>query len=181
MKYTPWLETKDLILRKAKQEDLENIFNNYWSSERSSKYMLWVPQKNLQEAQERLNRTFEFQKNNFAFFVCEKKTGMAIGQAGMKEMVPGVYEDIGIGMGENFVGRGYGKQILKCFLLYLFNGLNAKKVVCSCHCENIASAKMQKSCGLKYTYSKMFTREKDGISYRADYYEITKEEYLKNI
>ncbi len=62
MKYILQLETKDLILRKAKQEDLKSIFNNYWCSEKSSKYMLWVPQKNLQEAQERLNRTFEFQK-----------------------------------------------------------------------------------------------------------------------
>ena len=44
------IETKDLILGKAKQEDLENIYNNYWCSEKSAKYMLWVPQKNLQEA-----------------------------------------------------------------------------------------------------------------------------------
>ena len=180
MKYISQLETKDLILRKAKQEDLKSIFNNYWSSEKSSKYMLWVPQKNLQEAQERLNRTFEFQKNNFTFFVCDKKTGMAIGQAGMKKMKPGIYEDIGIGIGENFVGHGYGKQILNCFINYLFNELNAKKIVCSCHCENIASEKLQKSCGLKYAYSKMYIRQKDGMSYRADYYEITREEYLQN-
>ncbi len=98
----------------------------------------------------------------------------------MKEMKPGIYEDIGIGIGENFVGNGYGKQILNCFINYLFNELNAKKIICSCHYENIASEKLQKSCGLKYAYSKMHTREKDGMSYRVDYYEITRDEYLQN-
>ena len=51
------LETKDLILGKAKQEDLHSIYNNYWCSEIPAKFMLWVPQKNLEEAQERLDKT----------------------------------------------------------------------------------------------------------------------------
>ena len=178
MEYTKQIETQDLILGKAKQEDLESIFNNYWCSEKTAKYMLWVPQKNLQEAQDRLDRTIKFQKDHLAFMVYEKKTGQAIGQAGMFEKEPKVFEDMGIGIGEKFVGKGYGKQILKGLVDYIFSELGGEAVICSCHTDNIPSAKMQQSCGLKYDHSEMYTREKDNLTYKSDYYKITREDWL---
>lgn len=180
MKYKQRLDTQDLFLGKAKQEDLECIFKNYWSSEISSKYMLWTPQKDLIEAQLRLDKTINFQKDHLAFFVYDKRSGEAIGQAGMIEIETDVYEDIGIGLGENFVRRGYGKQVLNCFIDYLFGELNAKKIICSCFADNIASTKLQQSCGLKYSYSKTATRQRDNLTYKSDYYEITKDDWLKN-
>lgn len=173
------LETKDLILGKAKQEDLDSIYNNYWNSETSSKFMLWVPQKNLKEAQERLNKTIAFQKEHLAFFIYEKNSGEAIGQAAMLEIEDGVWEDGGIGMGEKFVGKGYGKQILNCLINFLFSDLNAQKILCSCHPDNIPSKKMQQACGMKFAYTKEFTREKDGVTYMAEYYIVSREEWLK--
>lgn len=180
MEYAKQLETKDLILGKAKQEDLKSIFKNYWSSEKTSKFMLWLPQKNLQEAQNRLNKAIEFQKEHLAFFVYEKASNEVIGQAAMVENEPGVYEDGGVGLGEKYVGKGYGKQILTCFMDYLFGELNAKKIICSCHTDNIPSAKLLQSRGLKYDHSEMYTRKKDGLTYKADYYIITKQEWLEN-
>ena len=73
--YKNQLETKDLILGKAKLDDLENIFNNYWCQEETAKYMLWPTQKNLIEAKDRLIRTINFQKEHLAFFIYEKSTG----------------------------------------------------------------------------------------------------------
>ena len=51
MEFKKQLEAKDIILGKAKQEDLHSIYNNYWCSEKTAKFMLWIPQKNLAEAQ----------------------------------------------------------------------------------------------------------------------------------
>ena len=161
-------------------EDLEAIYKNYWSSEKTATYMLWSPQKNLEDAKDRLIKTIEFQKNHLAFLIYEKSTNQPIGQAAMIEIEPGVYEDGGVGMGEASVGKGYGKQVLNGFLKYLFEELDAKKVICSCHTDNIPSARCQMACGLKYTHSEMYTRKKDGLTYKADYYEITKEEYFAN-
>ena len=171
------IETKDLILAKATMADLESIYHNYWCSEKTAKYMFWVPQKNIEEARDRLERTIEYQKNNFAFLVYEKSSGQAIGQTGMKEISPNVYEDSGIGIGEKFVGRGYGKQILKAMIDCLFEKCNAEKIVCTCHTDNIPSAKMQQACGLKYSHSEIVTRPKDGLVYKSDFYEITKQEW----
>lgn len=172
-------ETKDIILGKAKQEDLHSIYNNYWNSETSARYMFWVPQKNLAEAQDRLNRTINFQKSNYAYFIYEKKTGEAIGQAAMVELDDGVWQDGGIGMGEKFVGKGYGKQILNCFIDYLFTEKNAKKILCSCHPDNNPSRQLQLSCGLKFSHLEEVKREKDNEPYLYEFYSIDRSEWNK--
>lgn len=41
------IETKDLILGKAKMQDLESIFNNYWRHAETAKYMFWSPCKKI--------------------------------------------------------------------------------------------------------------------------------------
>ncbi|MBQ8844572.1 MAG: GNAT family N-acetyltransferase [Clostridia bacterium] len=175
------IETKDLILSKAKIEDLESIYNNYWSQEETAKFMLWTVCKSLEEARERLEKVIEFQKDKAAYFVYEKASGNAIGMAAMIEISPKVFEDGGIGIGKKYIGRGYGKQILNALINYTFNKLDAEKIICSCHTDNIPSARLQKSCGMKYVYSKNETRKKDNLTYKADYYEITKDEYLNQI
>ena len=80
------IETKNLILAKAKMEDLHSIYNNYWSEEDTAKYMLWNPCKSIEEAKERLIKVIEFQKDKAAYFVYEKASGNAIGMAAMIEI-----------------------------------------------------------------------------------------------
>lgn len=171
------LVTKDLILGKAKQEDLHPIFNNYWCNQNTAKFMLWAPLKNLAEAQERLDKAINFQKNHLAFFIYEKNTGEAIGHATMLEIEEGVWEDGGIGMGEKFVGKGYGKQVLNCLINYLFGEMNAKKIICSCHTDNIPSKKLQQSCGMKFSHTEEITRKKDNLTFLAEYYTIDRKDW----
>ena len=46
-------------------------------------------------------------------YLCNlKKTGEAIGFAGMRELERGIYEETGIALGPEFVRKGYGRQIL---------------------------------------------------------------------
>lgn len=180
MKFSKQLETRDLLLGKAKLEDLDSIYDNYWCQSETSKYMLWVPQKTIEEARDRLVRTINFQRDHLAFFIYEKTTGQAIGQVAMLEIEQGIFEDGGIGLGKDYVGKGYGKQVLKCLIKYLFEELNASKIICSCHTDNIPSAKLQQSCGMKYSHSTMVTRLKDNLTYKSDNYVITKEDYFTN-
>lgn len=79
--YKEKIETKDLILKKASMDDLNDMYINIWSQEETSKYMLWVPTKNIEEAKDRMIKTIEYQKNNIAYLVFEKKSGQAIGFA----------------------------------------------------------------------------------------------------
>ena len=168
------IETKDLILAKAKMEDLEAIHNNFWSEEETAKYMLWIPSKSIEESRERLESVIEFQKTRpYTYFVYEKSTMQAIGMAGIKEIEPNVYEDAGIGIGSKFQHKGYGKQILLAFIDLAKNELKAKRFVCGCDSRNIPSARLQQSCGLKYSHSTNEIRKKDDMPFVQDHYDIT--------
>ena len=66
-----------------------------------------------------MKRTIAFEEkpeNKYALFVYLKKTGEAIGFAGMRELEPGIYEETGIALGPEFVQKGYGRQILTTLL-----------------------------------------------------------------
>ena len=44
--YIDKIETKDLILKKASMNDIDDMYSNIWTEEESAKYMLWIPIKN---------------------------------------------------------------------------------------------------------------------------------------
>lgn len=155
-------------------EDVNDMFHNIWSEEESARYMLWTPIKSMEEAVDRMSKTIEFQKDRIAYCVYEKQSGQAIGFAGMKEIDDGVYEDSGIAIGTKFVGRGYGKQILMALVDYCFDELAAIRIVCSCRTENIASKKMQLSCGFQHSQSQAMTDKKNGLDYTLDFYELAR-------
>ena len=75
-----YIETEDLILKKAVHEDWKDMYYNLWRHEESAKYMLWEVTKSEEKAIERIEKSIEFmKKNKYALFIYEKKTGKAIG------------------------------------------------------------------------------------------------------
>lgn len=113
------LETKDLILKKAEFEDWKTIYYNLWRHKESAKYMLWQPTETDEDAKDRMKRTIAFEEkpeNKYALFVYLKKTGEAIGFAGMRELEPGIYEETGIALGPEFVQKDMGDRYLRHFL-----------------------------------------------------------------
>lgn len=170
--YKDKIETRDLFLKKATMDDVDDMHTNIWSKEETTKYMLWQPTRNIEEAKIRMLKTIEYQKNNLAYLIYKKETGKAIGFAGMNKIGDKVYKDSGIAIGPEFVGCGYGKQILLSLVEYCFKDLKAIKIICSCRRENIVSKKMLLSCGLHYTHSIPKTDNRDGSYYMLDFYVV---------
>lgn len=148
------LETKDLIIKQAEQKDWKDMYYNLWRHAESTKYMLWKVTSSEEEAQIRMKKSIAWQETHpYSWGVYEKVSGQAIGFAGMTEVETGVYEDTGIALGPDFVGKGYGKQIVNAMVDYARDELGAKKMVLSCRSKNIASKKLQESCGFTYSHS----------------------------
>lgn len=174
-------ETKDLILRKATLSDRDDLFNNYWSQSSQAKYMLWSAIDTLEEAQVRIEKTIEFQKDKFAFVICEKISNRAIGLVGFLQIEEGVYDDCGLGLGCEFTGKGYGTQVLAKLVQVLFEQKGAEKVLCSAFSENLPSLKMQQKCGFKFIEKESKVRPKDGYKYICVVNQITREEYFSSV
>ena len=172
------LETKNLILRKAKASDLESIHNNVWSQDILAEKMLWVPTHDIEQSQERLNRTIAYQSTHFAYFICLKETNEAIGFAGIIEVEKDIYEDTGFCIAKEYQGKGYGKEMLSCLLKLVFEDLKGQKFLYSCFSTNEASRNLCLSQGFKYVDSVNKIREHDKLEYVSENYYMDREMYF---
>lgn len=172
------LETKDLILKKGDFEDWHDMYVNLWSHDESARYMLWKPVHSEEEAKERMRKNIRYmQKCDLAWFIYEKKSGQAIGFAGMEKRAENTYEDTGIAIGPAFVRKGYGKQIIMALVYEAFDSLGAAKFIGSCRTHNIASKQLFLSCGFAYTHSEDRAEPGTGAPYILDFYELTAQDF----
>lgn len=143
------LKTKDLILDKAKFSDWCAMYVNVWSRPEAAKYMLWNLTTNEEDAKIRIQKTIDFQKSHDTYLVYEKNTGTAIGFAGVEEIEQNVCGEVGICLGPDYVGKGYGKQILLCLMKYCKENYGAKVFVYSSREDNEASKGLARSFGFQ--------------------------------
>ncbi len=94
------LETKDLIFKKGEQKDWHDMYHNLWRHSESAKHMLWKVTISEEAAQARMKRTIVYQTtNDYQWTVYEKKSGQAIGFAGLDKLEKQVYGETGIAIG----------------------------------------------------------------------------------
>ena len=165
-------ESKDLILRKAVQEDWRDMYENLWRHSESAKHMLWNITTSEPDAVARMERTLKFQaSHDHHWLVVEKTSGKAIGFAGLEVLQPGVCGETGIAIGPAYIGKGYGKQILNALTDYARDRLDARKFVACCRTGNAASRGMQLGCGFQFSHLEEKTDPRNNAPYTLEYYE----------
>lgn len=163
------METKDLILGKAKFEDWESMYRNVWSRPETGKYMLWRVTADEAGAKERMQRSIAWQKDHDVWMVYERSSGQAIGFAGVEEIKPHIWQDASLALGPDYVGKGYGKQLLQ-FLLEYCASLGGEEFYYSTRACNQASRALALSCGFAYQHSEQRTDPRNGEPYELEIY-----------
>ncbi len=163
------LETDNLILKKAEFEDWKSMYRNVWSRAETARYMAWRVTTNEEDAKVRIQRTIKYQENHDTYLVYEKKSGQAIGFAGVEEIRPHIYQDASIALGPEYVGKGYGKQILQLLLEYC-RSLGGKEFYYSTRANNEASKALALSCGFVYRYTEKKIDLQNGTHYELEIY-----------
>ena len=165
------LSSADVYLSKAKFEDWSPLYYNIWSRPESNRYMLWNLTTDEDAAKLRMERTMEYQKTHHAYTIYLTTSHQAIGFAGLVEVEPRIWEDTGIALGPDYVGRGYGKQILRLLLDYV-TSLGGEKFIYTTRAANTASIALALSCGFTYDRSEQKQDPRNGESYELQYYYI---------
>lgn len=163
------LETQDLVMAKARFEDWRAMYRNVWSRTETARYMAWKVTASEEEARLRMRRTVEYGKTHDSWLVYEKKSGQAIGFAGVAEFAPRMFRDSGIALGPEYVGRGYGTQILQALMDYSASA-GGKEFVYSTRADNAASKALALSCGFDYQYSEQKASRHGKEAYRLEVY-----------
>lgn len=161
------METKDLILGKARLSDWKAMYENVWSHPESARYMLWSVTTSEADARSRMERTIAFQKAHDTYLVYEKKTGQAIGFAGVEPVPPDACQEAGICLGPGYVGRGYGRQILEALMAHSRSVYGAKKFFYFTREKNAASIGLAKAMGFWFLDAKEEIDPRNGEKYRS--------------
>lgn len=159
------IETKDLILDKAKYSDWEGMLKNVWSHPESAQYMMWRLTTDEDSAKIRIQKTIEFQKDHDTYLVYEKKSGQPIGFAGVELIEEGMVQECGICLGPEFVRKGYGKQILAGLIDYAKMQFHAKEFIYSTREKNTASKMLAESFGFILFDSEELVDARNGETY----------------
>ena len=165
-----YIETDRLILRKARLDDLDDIYNKVWSKSELAKYMLWETTKSMEDAKIRMKKTIEYQSKNNAYFIALKESDKVIGFCGFKEIEKDVYEDIGLCIALEYQGLGYAKEVVRKLVDIVFNELNGKRFIYGCFRENEKSKNVCVKLGFKYLKSEDKIRDYDNYKYINDSY-----------
>ena len=150
-----------------------------WGNEDVYKWMLFTPTKTIDDAKERIKRSIEFQKNNFAYFISLKDNNTPIGLCAIKEYEPNKYEESGICISTKYQGQGFGKEVVSLLLDIAFNKLNAKTFRYGYFIDNISSKKLALYFNFKYNETKEFIRPWDKEKKLIELCLLSREDYLK--
>ncbi len=168
-------ETEHLRLGKARMEDWESMWKNVWSRPACARYMYWDVTETEEEARDRMRRTVEYQRlRPDAWLIYEKASGLAIGYTGLRELEPGVLEETGICIGEDYFRRGYGREILR-LLIRTVRERDFKEFLLYVRQDNTASRQLIRSEGLPFWKQEEVTWQKDGSRVILETYRLLPE------
>ena len=134
--------------------------------------MAWNLTTSEENAKIRIMKTIEFQKGHDTYLVYEKSSSRAIGFAGVEKIEPYIYQEAGICLGPDYVGKGFGKQVLRGLIQYCKKEFGAKEFIYSTREENKVSNRLAKSLGFTMVSSVPKTDSKDGRSYNLLQYSL---------
>ena len=166
------IETKSLILDKAQFSDWKEMYRTVWSQPESARYMNWSITTSEEAAKIRIVKTIAFQKEHDTYLVYEKSSGKAIGFAGVEKLEPYIYQEAGICLGPNYIGKGFCKEILQGLIQYCKEQFGAKEFIYLTRDENTVSNRLAKSYGFSMISSTAETDGKDGHHYNLLQYKL---------
>ena len=178
---TQTIETKRLILRKARPGDAQAMFDNWASDDRVTKFMTWQPYTCVEEADARIAYLLEeySNENYYEWFIELKEIGQPIGSIGAVHVNDHVQlAHIGYCIGSRWWGQGIMPEALAAVIKFFFEQVGVNRVE-ACHdVNNPKSGKVMAKCGMKYEGTlRQSGWNNQGINDRA-FYGILREEYF---
>ncbi len=162
---TVCLKTERLVLRPTSVADAEQMYNNWASDPKVTKYLFWEPHADIEVTKGVLA---DWNKKNekpdyYHWGIVLKETGQIIGAGGI---VGGINEkhrsaDLGYCLGRAYWGKGYMSEAVAAMIAYLFCTVGLNRIAASHDTDNVGSGRVMRKCGMTF----------EGIQRQAHYCE----------
>ena len=178
---TKTLTTQRLELRRFKQGDETQMFNNWTSDMRVAKYLSWDPHKTLDDSKAVVEKWMKRSENIDRYDWGIELDGNLIGVIN----VIGFSErdewcELGYCMGYNYWNKGYMTEAVKAVINYLFSEVGFHRIVIRNATENPASGKVAEKCGLRLEgIQRGYMKSRLGGFYDMEERAILREDWLE--
>jgi len=149
---TQTIKTERLILRRFKKEDITQVYENYGSDEKISKYISWIPCDTMDKCESFIdNNLKEYEENPLHFSWVITLDSTIIGSIAIFNVDEGNNSgELGYSLGSRWWKKGIMTEAALAILDYGFNSAHLHRIYASCHEENMGSKGVMKKIGMKY-------------------------------
>lgn len=182
-KGTKTIETKRLVLRKFKMDDIESSYRNWTSDARVTKYLRWVTHESMDVTSCVLQNWIQAytQENSYQWAIVHKESNQVIGTISVVDMNEELdIVHIGYCIGSAWWHQGYTSEALRYLLFFFFEEVGVNRLESQHDPNNPHSGEVMKKCGLVYEGTlRQYDVSNQGIV-DACMYSMVKEEYFAN-
>ena len=152
LKGTAAIETERLILRRFELSDAEDMFRNWASSEKVTRFLTWQPYEDAQGARDYIQTVIGgYDKGEYNWMIDMRGGQRCIGSISVVEYREDTASaEIGYCLGEAYWGQGIMTEAAKAVMQYLFYEEGFNRVQAVHDVNNPASGRVMEKCGLKY-------------------------------
>lgn len=151
---TKQLETERLILIKFKEDDLQDIYNNWLSDDKMTTFLGWKAHKNIADTKRILDIWINQYDNSYNWNIILKNTNESIGNISVINFSELEKEDnayIYYCLGSKYWENAYATEALERIIDYLFDEVNISQVSAGFDELNINSGKVMQRVGMEKT------------------------------
>ena len=155
---TAELWTENLILRRYRPDDAEELYKYFGTDPEMYKYSGWNPYATLEMAQETIKRFMDSYDDDHSYAWVMDVDDVVVGTIGAYDY-DGSQIEVGLSVNPGWWGRGFATEALKEVLIYLTENEGIPCVTAWCASENIGSSKAMEKAGMK-----LVCTEKNGLT-----------------
>jgi len=149
-KGTQSIQTERLILRKYESGDAGDIFKNYATDERVTKFLSWPPYDNIEDLKTFISVQISNYADNVYSWVIEYQ-GEVIGSISVvRHDEKNESCEIGYCLGYEFWNTGVTTEAMLAVMKFLFCEVGYHRIFAKHDVENPASGKVMMKCGMLY-------------------------------
>ena len=188
---TKRIETDRLILRRFRLTDAQNMYKNWCSDSKVTKFLSWQPQKSIIQTKHILRKWCNsyFKNSVYNWAIELKEIGEVIGsitvvkdrikwQNGVKAVIE---KEIGYCIGSNWWGKGIMSETLTAIVDFLFCNTDTTRICAKHNTENPASGKVMQKAGMIYEGTlRQYNTSNYGIE-DVCIYSVLRTDYLSKI
>lgn len=174
------LYTQHLVLRKLTEKDIPAYYAQLGSSEAVTKYMLFDAHRDISQSVASIRKALDRYEAGrcYRWAIALPEDNSLIGVIELLRFDEETERcSFAYMLGEDFWGKGYGTEALRAALGFAFDKMQVRKVVADHFAVNPASGACMRKAGMSYLRHLPGKYEKHGISYDAEEYAITREQW----